>query len=97
MADQLGFSDPAACPLIDAVAPLSLSARARALQPSLPLAIAARAKALRAAGQDICSLSAGEPDFDTPAFIRQAAAAALEAGQTRYGPVAGEPALREAI
>jgi aspartate aminotransferase len=97
MADQLGFSDPAACPLIDAVAPLSLSARARALQPSLTLAIAARAKALRAAGQDICSLSAGEPDFDTPAFIRQAAAAALEAGQTRYGPVAGEPALREAI
>ncbi len=79
------------------MAPLSLSARARVLQPSLTLAIAARAKALRAAGEDICSLSAGEPDFDTPAFIRQAAADALEAGHTRYGPVAGEPALREAI
>ncbi len=74
-----------------------LSPRARALQPSLTLAIAAKAKQLRAEGRDICSLSAGEPDFDTPAFIRQAAAAALEAGHTRYGPVAGEPALREAI
>jgi aspartate aminotransferase len=74
-----------------------LSARAQALQPSLTLAIAAKAKQLRAEGRDICSLSAGEPDFDTPAFIRQATAAALEAGHTRYGPAAGEPALREAI
>ena len=78
-------------------APLSLSARAGALQPSLTLAIAAKARQLRADGHDICSLSAGEPDFDTPSFIRQAAAAALEAGHTRYGPVAGEPALRQAI
>jgi len=76
---------------------LALSARARALQPSLTLAITAKAKQLRAEGRDICSLSAGEPDFDTPAFIRQAAAEALEAGHTRYGPAAGEPALREAI
>jgi len=78
-------------------AAVALSARAQALQPSLTLAIAAKAKALKAEGQDICSLSAGEPDFDTPAFIRQAAATALEAGHTRYGPAAGEPALREAI
>ena len=77
--------------------PIELSARAEALQPSLTLAIAARAKSLRADGHDICSLSAGEPDFDTPAFIRQAATAALEAGHTRYGPAAGEPALRQAI
>ena len=77
--------------------PLTLSDRAQALQPSLTLAIAARAKQLRSDGQDICSLSAGEPDFDTPAFIREAATAALESGQTRYGPVAGEPALRQAI
>ncbi|MFM8937250.1 MAG: pyridoxal phosphate-dependent aminotransferase [Vulcanococcus sp.] len=76
---------------------LTLSARAETLQPSLTLAIAAKAKALKADGKDICSLSAGEPDFDTPAFIRQAAAAALERGHTRYGPAAGEPALREAI
>jgi len=74
-----------------------LSQRARALKPSLTLAIAAKAKALKADGRDICSLSAGEPDFETPAFIRQAAADALAAGQTRYGPAAGEPALREAI
>ena len=76
---------------------LTLSARAESLQPSLTLAIAAKAKALKADGHDICSLSAGEPDFDTPAFIRQAAAQALEAGHTRYGPAAGEPELREAI
>ena len=74
-----------------------LSQRALALQPSLTLAIAAKAKQLRAEGRDICSLSAGEPDFDTPAFIRNAASVALEAGHTRYGPAAGEPALREAI
>jgi aspartate aminotransferase len=78
-------------------APLTLSARAQALQPSLTLAITAKARQLRAEGRDICSLSAGEPDFDTPAFIRAAATAALEAGHTRYGPVAGEPALRAAI
>ena len=71
--------------------------RAQALQPSLTLAITAKARQLKAAGHDICSLSAGEPDFDTPSFIRQAASDALEAGHTRYGPVAGEPLLREAI
>ena len=77
--------------------PLSLAARAQQLQPSLTLAITAKARQLRSEGRNVCSLSAGEPDFDTPAFIRQAAAQALEAGHTRYGPVAGEPALREAI
>ena len=77
--------------------PLTLSARAEALQPSLTLAIAAKAKALKAQGHDICSLSAGEPDFDTPAFICDAAAEALRSGHTRYGPAAGEPALRAAI
>jgi aspartate aminotransferase len=74
-----------------------LSARAQALQPSLTLAIAAKARALKAEGRDVCSLSAGEPDFDTPGFIREAAAEALEQGHTRYGPAAGEPLLREAI
>jgi aspartate aminotransferase len=74
-----------------------LSARAKALRPSLTLAIAAKAKQLKAEGRDICSLSAGEPDFETPAFIRAAASKALEAGHTRYGPAAGEPALRQAI
>ena len=78
-------------------AALTLSDRAGALQPSLTLAISAQAARLRADGHDICALSAGEPDFDTPAFIRRAAAEALESGRTRYGPVAGEPQLREAI
>jgi aspartate aminotransferase len=76
---------------------MKLSARAAALQPSLTLAISAKAKALQADGQDICSLSAGEPDFETPAFIRAAASAALEAGHTRYGMAAGELPLRLAI
>jgi aspartate aminotransferase len=78
-------------------APITLSARAVALKPSLTLAITAKTRQLCAEGRDVCSLSTGEPDFDTPAFIRQAATDALESGHTRYGPVAGEPELREAI
>ena len=77
--------------------PLSLSSRAEALQPSLTLAISARAKALQQEGRDICSLSAGEPDFDTPEFIVEASVEALRKGMTRYGPAAGDPTLRELI
>ena len=77
--------------------PLSLSSRAEALQPSLTLAISARAKALQQEGRDICSLSAGEPDFDTPEFIVEASVEALRNGMTRYGPAAGDPNLRELI
>ncbi|NDD45154.1 MAG: pyridoxal phosphate-dependent aminotransferase [Synechococcaceae bacterium WB9_4xB_025] len=77
--------------------PSVLSQRAVALQPSLTLAISARAKELQEAGRDICSLSAGEPDFDTPTFIVEAAIQALKDGLTRYGPAAGDPLLREAI
>ena len=75
--------------------PLSLSSRAEALQPSLTLAISARAKALQQEGRDICSLSAGEPDFDTPAPITEAAKAAIDDGHTRYTQALGVPALRE--
>ncbi|WNC21863.1 MULTISPECIES: pyridoxal phosphate-dependent aminotransferase [unclassified Thermosynechococcus] len=71
--------------------------RVMRVTPSVTLAIDAKAKAMRAAGEDICSFSAGEPDFDTPAHIREAAKAALDQGKTRYGPAAGEPALRQAI
>tara|TARA_B100000029_G_scaffold158141_1_gene153538 strand:+ start:3678 stop:4859 length:1182 start_codon:yes stop_codon:yes gene_type:complete len=74
-----------------------ISKRAIALNPSLTLAISARAKALIKQGKDICSLSAGEPDFDTPQFIVEAAVKALRDGRTRYGPAAGDPELREAI
>ncbi len=77
--------------------PPALSDRAKALRPSLTLEISARAKALRNAGQDICSLSAGEPDFETPDFIIEAAQKALRDGITRYGPAAGDPELRAAI
>lgn len=52
---------------------------------------------MKADGLDVCSFSAGEPDFDTPAHIREAAKTALDQGKTRYGPAAGEPALRRAI
>ena len=77
--------------------PPELSARAVALKPSLTLAIGAQAKALQRAGRDICSLSAGEPDFDTPDFIVEATRQALRDGITRYGPAAGDPELRAAV
>ncbi|WP_199250532.1 pyridoxal phosphate-dependent aminotransferase [[Phormidium] sp. ETS-05] len=76
---------------------MKLAARVGEVTPSLTLAIAATAKAMKAEGIDVCSFSAGEPDFDTPAHIKAAAAKALEAGKTKYGPVAGEPQLRAAI
>ena len=74
-----------------------LSQRAVALKPSLTLEISAKAKALQNEGRDVCSLSAGEPDFNTPDFITEAARDALSSGLTRYGPAAGDPELRAAI
>ena len=74
-----------------------ISIRALSIKPSLTLEISAKAKALKAEGKNICSLSAGEPDFDTPEFIIDATLRALKDGITRYGPAAGDPALREAI
>ena len=77
--------------------PPSLSSRAEALQPSLTLAISARAKTLKQEGRNICSLSAGEPDFGTPSFIVEASIQALRDGFTRYGPASGDPELKLAI
>ena len=74
-----------------------ISIRALSIQPSLTLEISAKAKALKDEGKNICSLSAGEPDFDTPEFIVDATLKALKDGKTRYGPAAGDPELREAI
>ncbi len=74
-----------------------LAQRAAALTPSLTLAIAAKAKKLKAEGVDICDLGAGEPDFDTPQHIKDAAAQALAAGFTKYTPSSGLPELRAAI
>lgn len=76
---------------------IKLAARVQQVTPSMTLAISAKAKAMKADGLDVCSFSAGEPDFDTPAHICAAAQAALENGKTRYGPAAGEPLLRAAI
>ena len=61
------------------------------------MAITARVYELRTAGQNIIGLGAGEPDFDTPEHIKAAAIAALQAGQTKYTPVDGTPALKQAI
>lgn len=67
------------------------------LEPSATLAITAKAKALKAQGVDICNLCAGEPDFDTPEIIKQAAIEALNAGKTGYTPESGIPELKKAV
>ena len=67
------------------------------LQPSLTLSLAAKAKELKEQGEDVLSLSAGEPDFDTPEHIKQAAVKSLAAGETKYTPSSGRQDLREAI
>lgn len=67
------------------------------IAPSLTLAITAQAKKMQAEGQDIASFGAGEPDFDTPQHIKDAAIEALQAGRTKYTAVTGIPELRKAI
>src|SRR3974377_39076 len=74
-----------------------ISQRASALSPSLTLAIDSKAKQMKADGEDVVGFGAGEPDFDTPPFIKDAAAKALAAGVTKYTPAAGIPELRQAI
>ena len=73
-----------------------ISKRAASLAPSLTLAITAKAKELRAAGEDVIGLGAGEPDFDTPEHIKEAAVKALADGFTKYTPASGTPELRAA-
>ena len=67
------------------------------ISPSQTIAISSKARALKAAGRDVISLSAGEPDFDTPDNIKAAAIRAIEAGDTKYTDVAGTKALRQAV
>jgi aspartate aminotransferase len=74
-----------------------ISQKAASLSPSLTLAIDAKAKQMKAEGQDVVGFGAGEPDFDTPQHIKDAAAAALAAGFTKYTPSSGIPELRQAI
>jgi aspartate aminotransferase len=74
-----------------------LSRRTAAIEEAAILRMAQRSRDLRAQGHDVVNLTVGEPDFDTPAHIRRAAAAAIEAGYTHYSPVAGYPEVRQAI
>jgi len=74
-----------------------LAKRLDRIQPSPTMAITALAAELKAAGRDVIGLAAGEPDFDTPANIQEAAIAAMRRGETRYTAVDGSPALKKAI
>ncbi len=76
---------------------LLLAAREQRVQPSATLAVTARAAALKAAGHDIIGLGAGEPDFDTPEHIKQAAIRAIQEGFTKYTAVDGIAGLKEAV
>jgi aspartate aminotransferase len=75
----------------------TLSVWASNVSPSPTLAVDSKAKELKAAGEDVCGFGAGEPDFDTPEFIKEACIEALREGKTKYAPAAGVPALREAL
>lgn len=76
---------------------MSLSRRVQAIKPSPTLAVTARAAKLKAEGKDIIGLGAGEPDFDTPQHIKDAAIAAINKGFTKYTAVGGTPSLKQAI
>ena len=77
--------------------PIRLSDRVNSLKPSATLAVDAKVKSLRSAGVDVIGFGAGEPDFDTPTNVKQAAISALLAGKTKYAPTEGEAAARAAI
>src|SRR5947208_12336155 len=74
-----------------------ISKRAASLSPSLTLAIDSKAKQMQAEGQHVIGFGAGEPDFDTPQHIKDAAIKALNQGFTKYTPASGIPELRQAI
>ncbi len=76
---------------------MKLSTRVGKVKPSPTLAVTARAAALRAQGRDVIGLGAGEPDFDTPEHIKQAAIQAIHDGKTKYTPVDGTAELKQAI
>lgn len=76
---------------------IELAKRVSGSEPSVTLAIAAKAQELQKKGIDVISLSAGEPDFDTPSYIKQAAIDALNKGITKYTPATGTLAIREAV
>ena len=74
-----------------------LAPRVSRVSPSITMAVTSKAKALKANGVDVVSFGAGEPDFDTPDFIKHAAVESLDAGETKYTPAPCLPELREAV
>ena len=74
-----------------------LAERLSRVKPSPTIAVTNKARELKAAGQDVIGLGAGEPDFDTPKHIRDAAKAAIDRGETKYTAVGGTPELKDAI
>jgi len=76
---------------------MKISKTAQSVAASVTMAVTARAKQLKAEGVDVVSFGAGEPDFDTPRFIKDIAKRALDNGATKYSPAAGIPNLRQAI
>jgi len=76
---------------------MNISEKIQSVNPSITLGITSKAKAMKAAGEDVVSFGAGEPDFDTPDHIKQAAIEAVNSGFTKYTPSIGIPKLREAI
>ena len=76
---------------------MSITQRARRIKPSPTLAITAKFKAMKAEGIDVVGFGAGEPDFDTPEHIKEAAIKAIKDGMTKYTPVGGIPELKKAI
>ena len=76
---------------------VQIAQRVQAIKPSPTLAVTARAAEMRAAGHDIIGLGAGEPDFDTPVHVKEAAVVAINKGYTKYTPVDGIPALKQAV
>ncbi|WP_137179788.1 pyridoxal phosphate-dependent aminotransferase [Roseomonas sp. AR75] len=76
---------------------IAIAARLNRIQPSQTTAMRQRAQALKAEGKDVLAISSGEPDFETPRHIKDAAIAAIERGETRYTDIAGTLALRKAV
>ena len=76
---------------------MRLSKNVQRMESSVTMAISAKAAAMKRQGIDVISLSAGEPDFDTPQHIKDAAIKAIQAGKTKYTPVDGIPELKKAI
>ena len=76
---------------------MNFTDRVNRVEESLTIGMSRKARELKAAGKDIISLSLGEPDFDTPQYIKYAAIAAINAGKTKYPPVGGLPELKKAI